>query len=153
MDEKYIIEILTVLKENNRYTMQSRYNFVLDDKIEGQKEYELYTKSLRFLELEEIIIDIDFSKYKLTPFGNNIVKNINNWKTVLKNNKLKLKKLEEKNNLEIKLAESNLEANKLNLKNSKFNNKVNIANIIIGIINILVALGLAWWSQKVGLLK
>jgi hypothetical protein len=55
--------------------------------------------------------------------------------------------------IELSLAKSNIDANNLNLKNSKFNNRVNIANIVIGAINILVALGLAWWSHKVGLLE
>jgi len=63
------------------------------------------------------------------------------------------KNKEKRDKLELKLAESNIKANKLNEKNSRVNNRVNITNIIIGVVSILVALGLGWWSYKAVLLK
>ncbi len=43
-----------------------------------------------------------------------------------------------KSQLEIKLAESNLKANKLNFTNSRLNNKTTVINVIVGIINLIL---------------
>ena len=50
----------------------------------------------------------------------------------------------QKSQLEIKLAESTLEANKLNLKNSKLNNRATVLNVSIGLFNVILLVIQIW---------
>lgn len=49
-------------------------------------------------------------------------------------------KLNKESRLQIDLAESNIEANKVNAKNSKFNRIATVINVIVGIINLSIIL-------------
>jgi len=66
-----------------------------------------------------------------------------------------LKEKRKREKIELKLAESNIKANKLNEKNAKFNKKISVINIVIGVINFVLALIvgiIGYLSYKAGLL-
>jgi len=111
----------------------------------------------------ENVLNINFNAFGVLSKSNGLTKGFldnGGFVRIGQSDLIQLEKQQEKENfefekskVEFKLANSNIEANDLNLKNSKFNKRVNIANIVIGIINILVALGLGYLSYKVGLLE
>lgn len=108
MNEKYIIEILTAFKLDNTYREQSKYNFVLNDKINGYKEHDTYKLSIRYLEIENVIINIENSTYELTDFGNSVIKNIDNWQNIIANENLRINKLKLKEEIDLELAQKML---------------------------------------------
>lgn len=122
---------------NKQEISVSLFKFLMDTfgKEEGfRQEYRLIIDEL---ESHNIIERTSQDKHLITNKGKNIIEN-SDYDEYLKILKEEFETIEKQRNIEITLAESNLEANRRNNILSKKNTAYTIINIIVGVLNIIL---------------
>ena len=124
------------------------FKYLRDNWIKGFNEKFLLSDRDELIRLSSIIESFDCAEIFNDSFSPIFIKR--NSKTLqfekqggFKNEYLKLVEKSRIENIELKLAESNIKANKLNKKVAKRNKNETIINIIIGLINI----GILIWQS------
>jgi hypothetical protein len=120
-----------------------------DNKLDVHQFFELIKHKMGWKEYMEILTEfsknsmLEGGEYELlTELGKNRLLDFEN---KINESKKELETNRKLRDAEIKLAESNLEANELNDKNSRWNKWFSIGNIIVGLLNVAL---LIWQILK-----
>jgi len=125
--EEIALKIISFLKQRGLINRNDIAQEIKEDSFENN-----FSTAIEYLKEEKLITEPDHHLYKITLEGSSFVS---------------FEKLKEERSLQIQLAKSNIEANKLNAINSaqnkkdrSFNKTFLIVNAIFALINILIAI-------------